>query len=674
MKLPLVWLKKYVPVSLSAETLGHKLTMSGTKVEEVHAAEGVIELEITTNRPDCLSILGLAHEVSALTEKKVIAPKVYSAKETAKKSVAEFDIRVEAKKACPLYTARLIRNVSIKPSDAETQKLLALAGTRAISNVVDATNFVLFESGQPLHAFDFDKVRGGKIVVRFSKKGEKFLAIDGTEHELDDQTLVIADVERPIALAGVMGGKLTEVTASTKNVLLESAYFDPATVRKASRKYKISSDSSYRFERGVDPAGVAPASRRAAELIGAWSGGQDATGLVAADFRDKKKPKPVTLRVARLEKLLGMPVPQAKVIRILKSLSIQAASQGKGKVRVQPDTFRRDIAQEVDVIEEVLRIEGFDKIPVIIPPTRHTLETPESWKASATLDLKKFLAALGFSEIITYSLVSAKLLKDAGLDPAAAHRALNTTGAGQEFFRPSLLPGMLEAAVFNLHRKAPGLKLFEIGNVYAGGRETTVLGLLICGLTENHWQKKTEASFHGLKGVLANVFAELRAGEASLIDVKAAGFGQAVEVRLAGEAAGRAGAISDAALKNFDVPRDVFYAEIVLDGILKGKTGAGRVKPVPKFPQVRRDLAFVLDESVRVADLEAAMKEAAAPFLREVALFDQYIGKNIAAGKRSLAFSLAYQKDTGTFTDDEITALQERVGGALKNRFAVEFR
>ena len=277
MKLPIRWLKKYIECNLSAEKLEEMLTMSGTKVEGVEKKrdEVVIELEVTTNRPDCLSILGLAHEVSALTGKKVTQPLSYRKEAVSsraesrdqtrhdsrsKHSGMTFGITIEDKKACPLYTGRLLQNVTVKSSPTEARELLELTGTRTISNVVDATNFVLFESGQPLHAFDFDKIKGAKIIVRYAHQDEKLLGIDGIEYTLDEKILVIADAERAIAIAGVIGGKLTEVTHATKNILLEAAYFDPALVRQAARKCKISTDSSYRFERGVDPAGVASAS------------------------------------------------------------------------------------------------------------------------------------------------------------------------------------------------------------------------------------------------------------------------------------------------------------------------------------------------------------------------------------------------------------------------------
>ncbi len=603
MKLPVRWLKKYIEVNLSAEKLEEMLTMSGSKVEALEKKHGedVIDIEVTTNRPDCLSILGLAHEVSALTGKKVTAPKVYAQKETAKKSSSLFQIAVEDKKACPLYTARLLKDVSIKASPADIQTLLDLAGSRPVSNAVDATNFALFESGQPLHAFDFDKIRGGKIIVRRAAPGEKFLGIDGVEYALDAKTLVIADAERVIAIAGVIGGKLTEVTSSTKNILLESAYFDPALVRQAARHYKISTDSSYRFERSVDPAGVVAASRRASELIREWGGGTDVSGLVEKNTMPKKKASSIILRVDRVEKLLGLKVSQKRIIGILKTLSLDAKPSGAGKVLVAHSSFRRDLVQEADLIEEILRIEGFEKIPVVIPSARYNEKDPESLAASRLPELKKFLSALGFSEIITYSLMSAKLLKDAGIDPGKAHRVVNTIGAGQEYFRPSLLPGMLETALFNIHRKSAGLRLFEAGDCYLNGSEEKILGFLLYGAMETHWQRKTEASFYDLKGMLANTLKFLSAGPVAWKEEKTEGLDQSVAALVGDRVIARLGRVSAPALKNFDIPHEVYYAEIRLDEA--PAAAAVRVKPVPKFPLVKRDLAFVIDEKVPVADL-----------------------------------------------------------------------
>lgn len=672
MKLPVEWLKKYISVSHSAEKLSDLLTMSGSKVEGVQKVNGsdVIEIEVTTNRPDCLSILGLAHEISAITEKKVHYPALSKA---AAKSDGSFQIKIEDKKGCPKYTARFLSNVSIKETPSEEQKLLSQVGVRTINNAVDATNFVLFEMGQPLHAFDADKLKGSQIIVRRALKNEKFLAIDGNEYTLDEDTLVIADEERAVAIAGVMGGRLTEVTSATKNILLESAYFDPALVRRASKKYKLSTDSSYRFERSVTLENVEQASRRAADLILKWGGGKE-TGFISKDFAAKSKPKSVSVSLCGVSRLLGLNVSAKRASTILKNLGFTVKSLGKDKISVTPPPFRRDIAREADVAEEILRIEGFDKVPAAIPTTHHSEDGVRDLKAEGMLALKQYMAALGFQEIITYSLLSKKALQQSGYQESDAHRLRNFVSAEQEFLRPSLLPGMLTAILFNLNRKAESLKLFEIGNRYVNGKEETVLSVGLCGSLEENWRRKEEASFYDLKGVIENMVHSFggpnyhwNAGSATTLE-------NASALTVGGEEKGSAGFVARRILSSWDIPKNVLYAEISLEKWLDRAKSAGKVKPVSKFPVVRRDIAFIIDEKIPVTRLERTLLESGSPYLKEARLFDQYQGKNIASGKRSLAFSLAYQKDTGTFTEDEITALQQIVGETLKKEFQVEFR
>ncbi len=383
MKLPFSWLKKYIDVTLSAEKLAELLTLSGNKVEAVHGQgpDSVLEIEVTTNRPDTLSILGMAYETGAVTGKKVKMPAAYTGSSPKSFIGDRFDSRfrgndktgisVEDKKACPRYTARVIQNVRVAPSPQEIQKLLSLAGTRAISNIVDVTNFVLYECGQPMHAFDLDKIKGNQIIVRRAREGEKFLALYGVEYILNKNTLVVADEARPIAIAGVIGGKLTEVTPSTKNILLESAYFDPALVRQASKKYKISTESSYRFERGVQWDQIDKASLRATQLIQEWAGGEDVSGLIDKSFAQAPKLKPVALRLSQVQDLLGLKISLTRVEAIFKSLSFSVKKSSGGKLLVTPSAARRDISIEADLLEEILRIEGFDKTPERLPVARY---------------------------------------------------------------------------------------------------------------------------------------------------------------------------------------------------------------------------------------------------------------------------------------------------------------
>ncbi len=661
------------------EKLAELFTLSGTAVDRVETKDGqaVLDIEVTTNRPDCLSVLGLARELSSLTGVKVRLPKISPEKNPKifKKTVA-FKVEVRDKKACPFYTARLLKNVSFKPAPVWAQQWIGLAGVRPLGNVVDATNFVLFEMGQPLHAFDADQVWGGQLIVRWAKKEEKFLGIDGVEYTLDEKTFVIADVERVLAIAGVLGGKLTEITPGTKNVLLESAYFDPQAVRASAKRYKIFTESGFRFERGVDIQQVRLASARAKDLILEWAGGEEAQALSVGSVKVKKTN--IFLRLSRIERLLGIKISASKAIAILKNLGFRCKRSGKNKIAVSTRNARRDVAQEADLVEEILRLVGFEKIPSKISATNRSPELLLDSKASQILGLKKFSAAIGFNEIVTYSLLSKKSLQDSGYDLSlgSVHRIVNTPSAGQEYFRPDLFSGMLGALSFNLHRKASSLKFFEIGNCCSLGTEETMLAMSLCGPLEENWLKKNDATFYDLKGAAENMMRCLGVtsigwrpseGNALFQDHSELWFGQ--------KRIGGLGRVASEVLRRWDIPKDVFYFQCSLDAIRRQKTDKKiHLRPIPKFPFVRRDIAIVVDEKIQVSSLEESMKKAASPYLSEVRLFDQFAGKNIPQGKRSLAFSLAYQNENGTFTDEEIRKLQDRVGEALKENYKAEFR
>ncbi len=675
MKVPVRWLNDFIATGLSTERVAELLTLSGSSVERVSGSgdDAVLELEVTSNRPDCLSLAGVARELSALTGKKARVPSVRS---SVVKTPERVSVTIEDKKACPRYTARLIRGVRVAVSPEEVHRRLELAGVRPISNAVDATNYAMLECGQPMHAFDFDKLSGGRIHVRRSRKGEKFTAIDGVIHELDSETIVIADAERAIAIAGVIGGKDTEVTDSTTNVLLESAYFDPIAVRRARRKYKTQTDSSYRFERGVDPSVVGDASARAAALIAEWSGGKDVSGLLEAVKWTAPKPRSIELRAARIERLLGIKVPLARAAAILRNLGFEAKPKTAGTLTVKTNPARRDVAQEADLIEEVLRIEGFDKVPGRLPVTRHPVESPENRDAAAILELKGFLAHRGLNEILTYSLLSSKNLSDSGVDPSSACRIRNPLSLELEYYRPDLLPGMLNAILFNVRRKATSLGFFEIGRCLRSGIEETWLSVAFHGMVDETWNRKSPASFFDAKAALEDALAFLRAGDAAWEAVDDARFSTAAALSLSSRVIGVAGDVSDELLRRWDVPHPVHYAALRLDGVGERATAPvpARVKPVPKFPAARRDVAFLVKKDVPVREIERAMREAAGPTLAEIQLFDQYTGKGVPDDKRSLAFALEYRKPDGTFTDDEITRLQTAVIDGLKTAHGAEMR
>ncbi|MBI4352980.1 MAG: phenylalanine--tRNA ligase subunit beta, partial [Candidatus Omnitrophica bacterium] len=484
----------------------------------------------------------------------------------------------------------------------------------------------------------------------------------------------------------VIGGKNTEVTEETKNVLLESAYFDPVLVRRASRRHKLSTESSYRFERGVDWEGAALASRRAADLIAA-SGGGEVFPMEAVEKHSKKTvggSRTVVLRFDRLNRLLGIRIPERRVTTVLTGLGFEVKRPKKDRALVNVGSWRRDLSQEADLVEEVLRIEGFDKIPSTLPATHHEEESVEDKKAALALELKKFLAALGFREIITYSLLSKKALADSGFEEwRRAQKIANPVSAEQEFLRPGLLPGMLQVIHFNICRKASSFKLFEIGNCYVDDKEETILALSLYGALEENWQRKSPATFYDLKGAVESALRFLNAGEGEWREEvpcpepgrRASPYARGSSLWIKGVEAVRLGEVGKDLLAKWDIPKEVYFAELLLDRVLAARKSETffKVKPTPRFPSVRRDIAFIIDEGVRAVDLEKAMREEGAPHLQEVVLFDRYAGKNVPEGKQSLAFSLFYRKE-GTFTDEEINALQARVTEGLKERYGVEFR
>lgn len=674
MKLPLNWLKTYIQPGLPADVLADKLTMSGSKVESVETVSGepVIDIEVTTNRPDTLSILGLAREVSALTGKPVLFPKTPVLKPV-KGQAGPIRVEISDSKECSFYTARVIEGLRVAASPSDIQARLNSMGSRPISNIVDVTNYVMFETGQPLHAFDLDKLKGGVIQVRKSKPKEKFLAIDGSQHELDGETLVIADAERVIAIAGVIGGKLTEVTDQTQNILLESAYFDPALVRQAGRKYKISTESSYRFERGVDIAGVDAASQRAASLIIKMAGGICTQSVSKGSW--KLKTKRITVTAEEITRLLGMSVSAARIKSILTKLGFKVTGSAQ-RMQIESPSFRRDVTEAADIAEEVLRIVGFDQVPSVTPQTRYADPLIIDAQADGTIALKNSLVAMGLQEVVTYSLISRKTLEDSGFLTDDAMRIVNFVSAEQEYFRPSLMPGLLQSAVFNINRKSASLKLFEIGNCLDKrmNQEKTFLGICFYGLSEENWKRKDKVTFHDLKGTAENVLGILGLRDYEWVSASGNALDTAAAVRSAGQVIGRLGRVNARTRANWDIPQDIFYFELCLDGLFRTGQRAFKVRKLPKYPSVRRDVAFILSAQVPVGDVERVIRSAGGDYLKEIKLFDQFIGKSVGEGRRSLAFSLHYQKEEATFTDEEIQAVQSGVIDALKSQFKAEFR
>ncbi|OGX05737.1 MAG: phenylalanine--tRNA ligase subunit beta, partial [Omnitrophica WOR_2 bacterium GWA2_47_8] len=478
MKLSYNWLKDYVAVKLPPEKLAHRLTMAGLEVEKIESVNGdsVFELEVTPNRPDCLNVLGLAREVSAILDASLKAPKVEKLRIPSQK----IDISVEDKKDCGRYIGTLISDVKVASSARWLEEKLQSIGTRGINNVVDITNFCLMELGQPLHAFDHDKLKGGAIIVRRARSGETIVTIDGVERKLDPSILVIADAQRPVAIAGIMGGRDTEVSERTKNILLESAYFDQVLIRRASRKLGLSSDSSYRFERGVAMQTVETASTRAAELIKKEAGGKVSAQQDVFSKTQKKAAPAIALSLREINDRLGSNLSLAKCKAILNRLGFSVSSSGKDKLRLTAPAFRNDIKENVDIVEEVARIIGYDNLPLSIPRIQVENITIKS-NQTHEKKIRGILTALGFDEIITYSMVNQSMLDKTALGHLKGVRVQNPLSQDQEMLRPAVLPSLLSIVLLNLNRGQKDLRLFEIGKVYSCEAEKKMINIVASG-------------------------------------------------------------------------------------------------------------------------------------------------------------------------------------------------
>jgi phenylalanyl-tRNA synthetase beta chain len=666
------WLTQHCDHGLSPQQLADRLTMAGVAVEGLRPAgdDWLIEAEITSNRADWLSTIGIAREVAALTGKPLVRP-VVDLSPAGRPATELTRVNVEDLGLCPRYTARLIMGVRVKPSPPWLVDRLEKLGLRPINNVADITNYVMFECGQPLHAFDFDLLGERRIVVRRARPGEKLKTIDGRERELTSEMLVIADAAKPVAVAGIMGGLDTEVSGLTVNVLLESAQFEGSQIRRTSRKLGLASDASYRFERGVDPVNTEWASQRAAALIAQIAGGTVAPGL--ADVWAKPfEPRKVTLRYARLNQYLGLDVPHQRVAQILASLDFgTVAGSGDEAVTVSVPPFRADVTREVDLIEEVARIHGYDRIP---DKTQLRL-TGVVRRPKAQRIYDEICAALvgaGFHEALTSSIVDASRAKM--ISPwtdAPPLRLRNPIRAEEDLMRLSILPNLLKVKAVNLAHGVHRTQLFEMGAVYlprANAQQPTERNVLA---TLN------EDGFLAAKGDIC-----LAAQAAGLVDqwelcplvhpfFDASG---AAEIRVNGKLLAVLGELNPQISAELGFKTPPALAEVDLDLMIENANLARRYAKAPVFPPSSRDIAIVLDESVTWQSVEACVRKAAGTHLEEVRFFDLYHGKQVPAGKKSLAFSIIFRAPDRTLTSEEVDATWQAVVRSLTETFGATLR
>lgn len=677
-------------------------------IEFLGPADYVFSMEITPNRPDLLGLLGIAREAAALFGAKLKWP-AFDLHEEGEGVEGAVSVAVENSADCPRYTARLLTNALVDQSPFWLRRRLALAGVKAINNFVDITNYVLLECGQPLHAFDFAKLAEKKIIVRRAKDGEKITALDGLEYKLNPQMLVIADGLQPVAIAGVMGGEKSSIQPGTSSILLESACFQPALIRQTSKTLGLASESSYRFERGVDINQVDFASRRACALMAQIAGAKPARGVidVFASQPDERKERKITCRYSRVSSLLGVNIPAERIKAIFNSLDLPVCDEQNTQCAVSVKTFRPDLEIEADLIEEIARINGLDQIPCT-DPRCHLIANADDKPVRAQFHCRQLLAALGLREIVNYSFVSEKLLDM--FDAANAEQRIKIprpVSAEHTILRDSLLPQMTETLGRNRSRQIEEAAFFEIARVFYKTssapfhEETrTVIGLM-GAVGRTLLQKRralTEAEiFSWLKGILHNFHEKLLQEEGmpnprnndsakglALNESNGqapAGFytacfkpNRCALITLNGKPCGVMGLLKDDIRREWRILEPVGLMEFMLDPFLKHAFRTPQAKTLPMYPSVTRDIALRAPAAIRHADVTKTIWKNSPKELTSVVLFDIYTGKEIGAHFKSMAYSLTYQSLDRTLTDDEVNKLHESVKKQLKNELMVEIR
>ncbi|HLX62537.1 MAG TPA: phenylalanine--tRNA ligase subunit beta [Planctomycetota bacterium] len=724
MKLPLPWLLDYLPADLRGknfavallnacerwdldpassppETLGKLCTFAGFNCDAVHGSgeNAVLELDVLSNRPDGQCVLGLAREIAAILRVPLRAPS-YAVNESGEPASSLAKVRVDEPELCPRYTARIIRGVKVGPSPQWLQDRLTSMGLQPRNNIVDVTNFVLFELNQPLHAFDLNGLAGREIIVRRAKDKEPFEPLYGAVPPLTSETLVIADAEKPRAIAGVIGGKGSEVTPATTEILLESAYFHPANTRRTVRRLKVmdgkGTDSSYRFERGIDLDNVANASARAAKLIVEVAGGTIAPGIIDV-FPKPRAPKCVAVRMSFVKRVFGAEIPSAAAEKILTAIGCQVQCEGDTKIKATVPTWRRgDLEREIDLIEEVARLHGYNFVPETTAMSARV--APRSAREIASDRLRTLFTSLGYFECVTDSLIDPRWPapavwskeKPLALDKSSVLREDHSA------LRNSLLASLLFVRKHNQDQRTGEARLFEIGNVFlksAGPRPTEMPVLCIVD----------DRGFQALADTLTRVGEALELDGAHLKLARSAASPVAQASRLqvspdflcpaeacrvlrvrqmygderAEDALGWMGTLSPALQNAFDLRKAPAVCELDLAALAALPTGPRRYHPLPAFPEIARDIAMVVGESIAWSELESFARNWTEPLRdknEQPRFLSVFRGKQVGAGKKSVAFSLVYRAPDRTLTDDEVNAAHKKFQDALLAKFNATLR
>ncbi len=695
MRFPLEWLREFVEITLPPADLADRLSLVGLVVDAVEG-EGdgaVLEIDVPANRPDCMNIYGMAREIAAFTG-AALRPYHSGAAEAAGQppSSASATVEIEEGALCGRYAGRVVRGIRVGASPDWIASRLRAAGLNVVSNIVDVTNYVLHEIGHPLHAFDLAKVAGSRIVVRRAREGETITTLDGVARLLDRDMLVIADAERPSALAGVMGGAESMISTESRDVLLEAAHFDPGSVRRTARKLGLSTEASFHFERCADIEAIQPAIDRAAALLAEVAGGTVAPGILDVRAQPPSPPRPIHVRLARAETLIGTGVEADLAAAGLQALGFGVSRAADG-FDVSVPSHRRDVAEEVDLIEEIARWVGYEKIPERLPelPGIGEIRRHEHRREDAFRDS---LIASGFSEVVTLVYISRDQTEIFGEPGVSALPLTNAMAEGQDILRSSLLPGLAQAVRHNLNRGVRDLRIFEVGHVFRkagrvgepGARspgdriadEPLMAGLAATGLARpRHWAEPARAAgFYDLKGALVEALAVLRIPVEfrQLEEDHPFEPGTAGEILFLGRPVGRLGMLSPEIAGRLGIKTETFLAEMHLTRLFEAPPDPPVLEPLPRYPASSRDLALVVRRGIAWADIESAIREAGGELVSSVALFDRYTGDPLPRDHVSLAVNIIYQRGDRTLAAEEIHAVEASLLKSLKERFGITLR
>ena len=685
MRISLEWLKEFVDVKTSPEKLAEVLTMGGLEVEstEQQGSDTIFELGVTPNRADCLSIIGVAREVAALTKKRLRPQKRKIVK--GKRRMADFiRITVKSPKGCPRYSARVIDGVRIGPSPAWMVRRLAAGGVRSINNVVDATNYVMFETGQPLHAFDYKFLRGGKIIVSNPKEPFEFMTLDGETRRILTTDLLIGDGEGAVALAGVMGGKNSEVSDQTRTVVLESAYFEPRGVRRTSKRLGLISESSRRFERGVDPAGTVGALNRLAEIICETAGGTPTADWV--DIKPQKIPScKVRLDAQEIKRILGIDIKLSEAKAICSRLGMTTVAQSKGSLTLNIPAYRPDITRPIDVIEEIARLHGYHRIGETLPTAKVTPVVKPRFISKERL-AREALVGCGFTEAVTMGFAGTtdhEPFRDFAPQPI---EIANPLSQDEAVMRTLLLPGLLKAVALNESRQRYDIRLFAMAHVFhkpQGGNieEPFRLAGVMTGRRKlGNWDgAKDLVDFYDAKGAIEAVLKSLAIAKFAVWQRgDTYGFlhpGRSAAVLVGNRRVGFAGQLHPQAAKRWDLSGECQVFEVDFDVLANlSLSERPQFSELSKFPFAERDLAIIVDEKIPSVEILKVIQNSGVSLVTDVQIFDVYRGKGIPDGKKSMAYTIRYANSVRTLTDEEVNKAHTEIIRSLEKNLGAVLR